>query len=139
MPLTDVLVRTAKSQEKDYKMNDGRGLYLLVSKAGGKHWRMKYRVHGKEKKLALGSYPDVSLAKARRNCDEARISLADGFDPALEKRKAKATACFNVQNTFQLIAREHIDVKMTGDGKWCQQFEPLPLCCYSEEKQNQQV
>lgn len=117
MALNDTLVRAAKPQEKDYKINDGRGLYLQVSKAGGKHWRMKYRIHGKEKKLSFGSYPDVTLARARRLCDEARIKIADGLDPALEKRKAKATARFNAQNTFNVVAREYIDLKMTGDGK----------------------
>jgi hypothetical protein len=117
MALNDTLVRAAKPQEKDYKINDGRGLYLQVSKAGGKHWRMKYRIHGKEKKLSFGSYPDVTLARARRLCNEARLEIADGFDPALEKRKAKATARLNADNIFERIAREYIDQKMAGEGR----------------------
>ena len=117
MALNDTLVRAAKPQEKDYKINDGRGLYLQVSKAGGKHWRMKYRIHGKEKKLSFGSYPDVSLARARRLRDEARLKIGDGCDPALEKRKTKATARMNADNTFERIAREYIDLKMASEGR----------------------
>lgn len=117
MALNDTLVRNAKPLEKDYKLADGRGLYLLVTRAGGKLWRVKFRIHGKEKKLSIGAYPDVSLAKARRIRDEARIKIADGIDPALEKRKAKATARFNAENTFECIAKEYIDAKMIGEGK----------------------
>ena len=72
MTLTDVKVRTTKSQEKAFKLADEKGLYLYVTPKGSRYWRMKYRFGSKEKLLALGVYPDVSLAKAREKRDEAR-------------------------------------------------------------------
>lgn len=85
---------------------DGQGLYLEVTEAGGKYWRMKYRHGGKEKRLALGVYPDVSLAHARKARDQARESLAKGDDPAQLKREAKLTRAMNDANTFELVARQ---------------------------------
>ena len=69
MPLTDVAIRNAKPRLKPYKLGDSLGLFLLVQRAGGKLWRLKYRVDGKEKKLSIGSYPEVGLAEARRRRD----------------------------------------------------------------------
>ena len=91
MPLTDTAVRRAKSGAKPARFFDGGGMYLQVSKTGAKYWRLKYRFGGKEKVLALGVYPDVSLAKARRDRDEARGLLAEGVDPG-EHRKAERAA-----------------------------------------------
>lgn len=81
MPLTDLEVRRAAPREKTYRVSDGRGMYLEISPAGGKYWRLKYRFNDRERKLALGVYPDVTLAHARRKRDEARALLADGVDP----------------------------------------------------------
>lgn len=92
MALSDTIIKAAKPRAKDWKLADERGLYLLVTTAGGKLWRLKFRHQGREKKLSLGAYPDVSLKMARRLRDEAREKLAGGEDPALERRKAKATA-----------------------------------------------
>jgi hypothetical protein len=72
MPLTDVAIRNAKPREKPYKIGDTLGLFLLVQPSGGKLWRVKYRIDGKEKKLAIGIYPQVGLAEARRRRDAAR-------------------------------------------------------------------
>ncbi|MDQ5925161.1 MAG: hypothetical protein QG554_103, partial [Pseudomonadota bacterium] len=72
MPLTDTAVRNAKPAEKAVKMFDGGGLYLEVAPSGGKWWRLKYRVDGKEKRLSLGTYPDVGLKEARERRDQAR-------------------------------------------------------------------
>src|SRR5690606_39273831 len=92
MALTDVAVRSARSRDKAYKLADSGGLYLLVTPAGGRLWRLKYRLHGVEKKLALGKYPDVSLASARKARDAARVTLSEGQDPALEKRRRRIAA-----------------------------------------------
>jgi len=117
MALTDIAVKAAKPREKDWKLTDERGLYLLVTPAGGKLWRLKFRHLGKEKKLSLGAYPDVNLAKARKLRDAAREKLADGQDPALERKKAKFTALLSASTTFSAVAQEFIDSKMVGDGK----------------------
>lgn len=78
MKLNARQVETAKPKEKPYKMADGGGLYLLVKTNGSRYWRLKYRIDGKEKLLALGVYPDVSLADARAKRDEARKGIAGG-------------------------------------------------------------
>lgn len=75
MGLTDTAVRASKPKERDYKLADGGGLYLLVTKAGGKLWRLKYRSHGVERTLALGKYPDVTLGAARKARNEAGDGL----------------------------------------------------------------
>ena len=106
MPLTETQIKALKPGEKARKAADEKGLYLLVQPGGGKLWRLKYRVDGKEKLLALGAYPDVSLKMARERRDEARRILADGIDPS-EQRKAEAKARAEASgNTFEKIARE---------------------------------
>ena len=117
MALTEIEVRNAKPREKDWKLADEKGLYLFISKAGGKLWRLKFRFHGKEKKLSLGAYPEISLAKARKLRDEARATRADGQDPSLERKKAKFAAKLSGEVTFAGVAREYIDLKMVGDRK----------------------
>lgn len=90
-PITDIALRKAKPQDKPYKIAAGSGLYLLVNPIGSKLWRWKYRVAGKEKLLALGAYPTLSLQDARQRCEDARRRLALSEDPA-ETRKAQKTA-----------------------------------------------
>lgn len=109
MALTDIAIRNAKPAAKPYKMSDAGGLYLLVTPAGGKLWRMKFRVAGKEKLLSFGGWPDVSLAAARKERDKAREALASGADPAREKQQAKHRAKVSAANTFGEIAQELID------------------------------
>ena len=113
MPLTDTKIRNAKPGTKQFKLFDSGGLFLIVSPAGGKWWRFKYRFGGKEKLLSLGTYPDVSLAKARTRRDHVREQVADGIDPGQVRKAAKA-AKSNTENTFEVIAREwHTKFKPT--------------------------
>lgn len=116
MPLTDTAVRAAKPDAKPRKLADEKGLFLLVQPSGGKLWRLKYRHLGKEKKLSLGRYPDVTLREARERRDEARRVLASGLDPSLEKRAAQRAARQDAANTFSKIASEYID-KQEREGR----------------------
>src|SRR5262245_61024564 len=104
MPLTDITIRSAKPREKSYKLSDSGGLYLEVSATGSKYWRWKYRFAGKEKRLACGVYPDVTLKSAREKRDVARQQLAGGVDPG-EARKAEKVAQAGAES-FEAIARE---------------------------------
>lgn len=88
-PLTDSAIKVAKPKDSPYKLTDGQGLYLEVTPNGSKLWRLKYRFDGKEKRLALGAYPAVSLQQARQRRTEARELLAQGGDPSAEKKAAK--------------------------------------------------
>lgn len=106
MSLSDVKVRNAKPGEKPVKLFDGGGMYLLVTLAGGKCWRLKYRFGGKEKTLALGMYPEVSLGDARDKATAARRRLANGVDPGKEKKLSKVAAATAAANTFESVARE---------------------------------
>lgn len=109
MALTDTAIRTAKPGERDYKLADGAGLYLLVTASGGKLWRLKYRTDGIERKLALGRYPALSLAAARRARDDARTKAGAGDDPAAAKRRERVAAKLAAGTTFGAVALEYID------------------------------
>ncbi len=109
MALTEVTIRNAKPKEKAYKLGDSGGLFLQVTPAGGKLWRLKFRVAGKEKLLSLGGWPAVSLATARKERDKAREALAAGADPARDKQQAKHRAKVSAANTFGEVAQEFID------------------------------
>ncbi|RQS90168.1 tyrosine-type recombinase/integrase [Burkholderia contaminans] len=106
MPLTDAEIRNAPAREKPYRLTDGSGMYLEVSPAGGKYWRFKYRFAGKEKRLALGVYPEVSGKEARLRRDEARRLLANGIDPGIERKVQKAATVERAANSFEAVARE---------------------------------
>jgi integrase len=114
MPLTDSAIRNAKPSAKYARLFDGGGLYLEVSPAGGKLWRFKYRFGGKEKRLALGAYPAVSLASARDRRDQARKLLAEVIDPGAQRKAEKAARAGLAANTFEAIAREWIDNRKAG-------------------------
>lgn len=105
MALSDVKVRSAKPEAKAYKLTDGEGMVLLVHPNGSKYWRLRYRFGGKEKMLALGKYPEVSLADARGRRDEARKLLANGVDPSENKKAVKVEHEQEVI-TFEVVARE---------------------------------
>ncbi|OLU25434.1 integrase [Pseudomonas sp. PA15(2017)] len=105
MPLTDSAIKTAKPKEKPYKLSDAHGLYLLINPNGSKLWRLKYRVAGKEKGLAFGVYPIVSLQQARQLRDGARQQLAEGIDPG-EHKKAVKVAQKAEGLTFETLALE---------------------------------
>ncbi|EPU1047493.1 integrase arm-type DNA-binding domain-containing protein [Raoultella ornithinolytica] len=104
MALTDIKVRTAKPTDKQYKLTDGNGMHLLVHPNGSKYWRLQYRFGGKQKMLALGVYPDVSLADARARRDEARKLLANGIDPGDKKKNDKVEQ--EEARTFEQLAIE---------------------------------
>ena len=106
MPLSEVAVRKAKPAEKPYKLFDVNGLFLLVQPTGGKWWRYKYRFAGKEKMLAIGTYPVVSLADARKRHENARKLLANGTDPSQAKQEGKRQLTAKHQNTFEAMAGE---------------------------------
>lgn len=111
MKLTDTAARKAKPEAKPFKMADGGGMYLEVMPNGSKYWRLKYRFGGKEKRLALGVYPDTSLADARGRRDEARKLLANGSDPSTVKQAQKRQAKISAANSFEAIAREFHTMK----------------------------
>ena len=106
MKLTVKQIDSSKPKEKNYKLSDGGGLYLLVKTNGGRYWRLKYRIDGKEKLLAIGIYPTVTLADARRKRDDAKRLLADGIDPNQQRKEQKQASKIDSVNTFKNIALE---------------------------------
>ena len=109
MPLNDVAIRAAKPGPKPVKLSDEKGLFLLVQPSGGKLWRLKYRIAGKEKKLSLGRYPDVALKEARERCAEARKLIAAGIDPSEKRRIDRLDATLKAATTFKAVADEYIE------------------------------
>lgn len=109
MPLTDVEIKKAKYSRDDGKpqrIADSGGMYLELSSSGGKWWRLKYRFDGKEKRLHLGVYPDVSLKAAREKRDEAKRLLANHIDPAMQRKEQKRQAVTSAEKNFEVVARE---------------------------------
>jgi len=104
MALTDTEIKRAKTKGKAYSISDGGGLHIVVTAVGGKLWRWKYRHEGKEKLMSFGKYPDVTLAMAKKRHAEARSLLADGLDPMVQRKAAKAAAKTVAENSFQTIA-----------------------------------
>ena len=119
MKLTARQVETSKPKEKAYKLSDGGGMYLEVAPNGSKYWRMKYRYAGKEKRLALGVYPSISLAQARAKREEAKRILALGDDPSLVKKAEKREKESQVNNSFEKITLEWHDYKKPHWSKGC--------------------
>jgi len=117
MALTDIQVRKAKPAEKPQRLFDGGGLYLEVSPSGGKLWRWKYRVAGKEKRLALGSYPEVSLTEAREKHMAARKTLANGIDPGEQRKLEKLVRSGGSENSFGAIALELLAMRTKKNAK----------------------
>ncbi|MFN3699970.1 MAG: tyrosine-type recombinase/integrase [Alphaproteobacteria bacterium] len=124
MSLTNIKCQNAKPTEKKYKLFDGRGLFLEVRPNGAKYWRMKYRYLGKEKLLAMGVYPEISLVEARDKCLAARKLLDENIDPSGAKQEARRIAKQNADNSFEVIAREwHENFK----GKWTERHAKTVL------------
>ncbi|WP_404348880.1 tyrosine-type recombinase/integrase [Enterobacter hormaechei] len=113
MKLNARQVDAAKPREKAYKLADGAGLYLEVVPSGSRYWRMKYRFNGKEKRMAFGVYPAVSLAQARALRDEAKKKLAEGIDPSFAKKEEKLVRDVQLNNTFQAVAIEWHGTKVS--------------------------
>lgn len=116
MPLTDKQLRSLKPSVKAFRISDARGLYVEISPSGSKLWRYKYRVNGKEKRLALGRYPDVTLSEARAHRDQACLKLREGLDPCLERKREKLAARLSAAATFSQIADEYIQ-RMADSGR----------------------
>jgi integrase len=116
MALTDVAIRNAKPGDKPYKLTDGAGMFLLVTPAGGKLWRLKYRVDGREKLLAIGAYPETSLSDARKRREDARGMIAQGKDPSREKQRDKVRSRAQATDTFTALANEYC-AKRRRDGE----------------------
>lgn len=116
MALTDIAIRNAKPGVKAVKLTDGGGMFLLITPAGGKLWRLKYRVEGREKLLAIGAYPEIGLGEARRRREEARELIALGKDPSREKQREKVRARIQAADTFAAICDEYCE-KRRRDGQ----------------------
>lgn len=106
MLLSDTSVRMAKPRTKAYRLSDGHGLYLEVAPNGSRYWRLKYRFDGREKRLALGVYPVITLARAREEALEARRVLHDGDDPSERKKERQREAKLAAANSFESVARD---------------------------------
>jgi len=116
-PLTATQVKSAKTQQRAYKLYDEKGMFLLVHQNGSKYWRLKYRFAGKEKVLALGVFPDVSLANAREKRDDARKRLSNDIDPGQSKRVDKLVRIQQSDDSFQAVATEWFYTKMCERSK----------------------
>ncbi|MGH8125333.1 MAG: tyrosine-type recombinase/integrase, partial [Rhodanobacteraceae bacterium] len=107
--LTDAELRKAKPQGKPFNLYDAHGLYLTVAPSGGKWWRLKFRFAGRERRMGLGSYPEVTLAEARERTNNARALLRDGRDPSIERQAERRRATMAAANTFAVIAAEWME------------------------------
>ncbi len=110
MALSDLKIRKAKNRDKPYKLADSGGLFLLVKPNGSRLWQQKYRYLGKERLLSHGSYPAVSLAKAREKRERAHEVLAEGRDPAVQKRLDEIEAETQARTTFKLVAEDYLEM-----------------------------
>jgi integrase len=116
MALSVVAIKAAETRDKAYKLSDRDGLYLLVTPAGGRYWRMNYRYLGKQKTLAFGVWPDTGLAGARAECDTARKVLARGEDPAERMKRDRIAATVALSNSFKAVADEWL-LKLEKEGR----------------------
>ena len=116
MSLTITRLKSLKPKARPYKVTDGRGLYIEITPSGGKLWRFRYRLGKSQKKICIGSFPEISLAEARDIAFEAKRKVARGDDPALEKRKQKIRNEYLAANTFETVAREYIEEMMVKGG-----------------------
>lgn len=115
MPLTAVEISQAKPRDKEYKLSDGGGLYLLIRPNGAKLWKHKVRIQGREQKLSYGSYPIVSLKEARTKRDETKLKITRGEDPVQQRREDKLAAMFRNANRFADVAEEYIEKREKED------------------------
>ena len=119
MALTELKIKSSKPDTTAYKLADEKGMYLLIQPSGGKLWRLDYRFDGKRKTLALGGYPDVTLAEARDRRDQARKLLAGGSDPGAVKKAQKAGRKEQAANSFEVTARRW---HQKNTGKWSESY-----------------
>ena len=112
MPLTDTAVRQAKAAEKEYSMTDASGLSLFVAPNGTKSWHFRFSWHGKQPRMSLGTYPEITLKEAREQRDQARALVAKGIDPRLQRRKERRAAADSSVKTFEVVANEWYAFKL---------------------------
>lgn len=112
MPLTDKQAKTAEAREKTYRLTDEKGLYMEVTTKGQKYWRLKYRFGGKEKRLAIGVYPEVTLKQARLDRENARQLLREGIDPSANKKAMKSSTASDSLNSFAAVAKEWMETRL---------------------------
>ncbi|WP_338240506.1 tyrosine-type recombinase/integrase [Aurantiacibacter hainanensis] len=124
MALTDTRLRSLKPREKTYKIADGEGLLIAVSPKGRKTWKLAYRFGGKQKELTGGTYPAVSLAKARAWRDKAKGQLAEGIDPSEARKQAKRQAALDEANCFEVVARDWHESRKP---KWTERYARITL------------
>lgn len=117
MPLTDTAVRQAKPAEKEFSITDGGGLSLFVAPNGTKSWHFRFSLHGKQPRMSLGTYPEISLKDARDLRDQARSLVAKGIDPRSHRRKEKQAAADSSIKTFEVVAAEWYAFKLP---RWAQ-------------------
>lgn len=119
MALTDIAIRNAKPGEKAIKLSDSGGLHLLVAPNGNKFWRLAYRFDGKQKQLAIGAYPLISLVEARSKRDDAKKLLNEGIDPSAAKRTDRVQQRLDAASTFGVLAKEWF---ANQDGRWVKSY-----------------
>jgi len=119
MALTDIKIKSLKPKAKPYKIAYGDGLHILVHPNGSKYWRLKYRYLGKERVMAIGVYPEITIQMAKDKKNDARQLLRDGKDPNTEKANKKRTARYNSNNTFSAVAKEWHDL---NKHKWTDKY-----------------
>ena len=117
MPILAQEIRRLRPKSVPFRKTDSKGLYLEVFPNGSKLWRYKFRIAGREKRMALGAWPDISLADARKRRDVARLKVLDGIDPTLERKRKKRQARMNAGNSFKSVAEDFIKVRMEDSGK----------------------
>ena len=138
MPLSDAKIRTLKPAEKDFKVADTGGLFLLMNASGSKSWRMKYRLNGKEGLLVIGDYPAISLAQAQATRDAAKVELAVGSDPNTAKQELKRIKQGMEAETFeqQAMAYTAKTVKEGKDKTTLAKTEWLPGIAFADVARN---
>jgi hypothetical protein len=119
MALTDTKVRSLKSKRTPYKVSDSEGQYVLMPSNGSKLWRLAYRYLGKQKTLALGQYPTVTLLEARRARDEAKRLLSKGIDPSNARKAERREKVIAAGNTFGAVADEWFEI---NKGRWVETY-----------------
>jgi hypothetical protein len=119
MALTDAKVRALKAKAAPYKLSDGESLYVLVTIGGSKLWNLAYRFNGKQKTLALGKYPAVSLLEARRARDAAKQLLLMGTDPSADRKAARRKKSIAAANIFGAVAEEWFEI---NKGRWVESY-----------------
>lgn len=117
MSLSDTAIRNAKARDKQYKMSDDLGLYLLIKPNGSKLWRLDFQLNGKRKTFAIGDYPSTGLADARKQRDAAKIGIKQGVDPTAKRKLERDNATVTAANTFGILADEHLKRQSSIAGK----------------------